>query len=238
MRFSPPLESGTLVRRYKRFLADVEVAGHGVVTMHCANTGAMRGCATPGSRVWFSTSTARRRKYAHSLELVATHDGDAAGLACVNTGRANPIVGEALNAGRIPGLPAGPVRAEPPIPDLDLAAAGRFDFAVGGELPMFLEVKSVTLCRKGIGAFPDAVSERAKRHALALARCAEAGHRATLLFCAMHTGIRQVTAADDIDPSYGAALRAAAAAGVEVTAWSCRIEPGELALANPLPVVL
>lgn len=238
MRFSPPLESGTLVRRYKRFLADVAVPGRGVVTMHCANTGAMLGCATPGSRVWFSTSSSPSRKYAHSLELVETRDGDAAGIACVNTARANRIVREALNAGRIPSLPAGPVRSEPPIPVPDQGVRGRFDFAVGTGQPVFLEVKSVTLCRNGIGAFPDAVSERAKRHALALAQCARAGHRAALLFCAAHTGIRQVTAADDIDPDYGAALRSAAAAGVEVMAWRCRIAPDELSLAGALPVAL
>lgn len=235
MRFEPPLAPGVLVRRYKRFLADVEVAGCGMVTMHCANTGAMLGCAAPGSQVWFSTSTAKHRKYAHSLELVATREGGAPSLACVNTARANAVVGEALAAGRIDGLPSGPIRREAPIPGVK----GRFDFAVGGaESPTFVEVKSVTLCRGGVGAFPDAVSERAKRHVEALARCAAAGCGAVLLFCAAHTGIRQVTAADDIDPRYGAALRRAVAAGVRVLAYGCRISSSELTLADALPVAL
>ena len=119
MRFEPSLLPGVLIRRYKRFLADVEVAGRGVVTMHCANTGAMTGCDTPGSRVWFSTSSRPERKYAHTLEIVETAAGDRIG---VNTMRANAVVEEALVAGRIPELMAERVRREVQIPD---APAGR-----------------------------------------------------------------------------------------------------------------
>ena len=197
MRFAPPLEPGSLLRRYKRFLADVRVAGRGVVTMHCANTGAMLGCDTPGSTVWFSTSNNPGRKYRHSLELVEVSDAGRSCLACVNTARPNRLVEAALLAGGI--TEVGPVtpRRETPIP----GEPGRFDFRIDGAVPTFIEVKSVTLCRDGLGAFPDAVSDRAKRHVEALARQARAGHRAILLFCAPHTGIRRVTVADDIDPA-------------------------------------
>ena len=233
MRFQPPLEAGVLVRRYKRFLADVEVPGRGVVTMHCANTGAMTGCAAPGSRVWFSTSPNPRRKYPHSWELVESQ-GAAAGRICVNTARTNAVVAEALEAGRIEALAGAPVRREAPIP----GQRGRFDFAIGSTPVTYVEVKSVTLCRAGVGAFPDAVSVRAQRHVEALTRHATGGGRAALLFCAPHTGIRAVTAADDIDPDYGAALRRAAAAGVMVLAYGCVVTPEELTLRQALPVLL
>ena len=255
MRFEPPLLPGVLIRRYKRFLADVEVAGRGVVTMHCANTGAMLGCDTPGSRVWFSTSPRPQRKYAHTLEIVETAAGNRIG---VNTARANAIVAEALVAGRIPELRAEHFRREVRIPVGEHEGApqpppsaapvtrlrspihGRFDFGLDTdqELATYVEVKSVTLARGCLGAFPDAVSERARRHVEALACCVEMGHRGVLLYCVPHTGIRYVTPADDIDPQYGRALRRAADAGVEVIAYGCTVSPREIALDGALAVVL
>ncbi len=284
MKFEPPLLPGVLIRRYKRFLADVEVAGRGVVTMHCANTGAMLGCDTPGSRVWFSTSPRPQRKYAHTLEIVETAAGK---RICVNTARANAIVAEALIAGRIPELRSEHIRREVRIPEPSageregsplarkepsageregsplarksprtmeqpspVAGAprrrlihGRFDFGLYGadtdqEPRTYVEVKSVTLARGCLGAFPDAVSERARRHVEALARCVAMGYRGVLLYCVPHTGIRSVTPADDIDPQYGSALRRAADAGVEVIAYGCTVSPREIALDGALAVVL
>ena len=284
MRFDPPLLPGVLIRRYKRFLADVEVAGRGVVTMHCANTGAMLGCDTPGSRVWFSTSPRPQRKYAHTFEIVETAAGNRIG---VNTARANAIVAEALIARRIPELVAERIRREVRIPEPSAgeregsplankkASAGeregsplarkssrtmeqpspvtgaprrrlihgRFDFGLYGadtdqEPRTYVEVKSVTLARGCLGAFPDAVSERARRHVEALARCVAMGYRGVLLYCVPHTGIRSVTPADDIDPQYGSALRRAADAGVEVIAYGCTVSPREIALDGALAVVL
>ena len=251
MRFEPPLLPGVLVRRYKRFLADVEVAGQGVVTMHCANTGAMIGCDTPGSRVWFSTSTRPERKYAHTLEIVETAAGDRIG---VNTMRANTVVEEALFAGRIPELVAERVRREVNSPSMDQAPPvagapgrrlfhGRLDFGLyrsvtEQEPSTYVEVKSVTLARGPLGAFPDAVSDRARRHVEALAHCVEIGRRGVLLYCVPHTAIHRVTPADDIDPQYGIALRRAADAGVEVIAYGCTVSPGEITLDGALEVVL
>lgn len=234
MRFVPPLEPGVLVRRYKRFLADVRVPGRGVVTMHCANTGAMLGCDMPGSPAWFSTSDNPKRKYRHSLELVEVPDGGRSCTVCVNTARPNRLVEEALVAGRIAEF--GPVtpRREVAIP----GEAGRFDFRLDAAVPTFVEVKSVTLCRGGVGAFPDAVSARAKRHVEALRRRVRAGQRGVLLFCAPHTGIRRVTVADDIDPDYGLAVREAVGAGVEVLAYGCLVTPAEVVVDGALPVEL
>ena len=283
MRFEPPLLPGVLIRRYKRFLADVEVAGRGVVTMHCANTGAMLGCDTPGSPVWFSTSSRTQRKYAHTLEIVETEAGS---RICVNTARANEIVAEALTEERIPELRAKRFRREVQVPArvregvprkkgvregvprdkrmregvprmkrmregvprMKSVREGaprkrtRFDFGLyrtdTDENPAtYVEVKSVTLARGCLGAFPDAVSERARRHVEALARCVTFGYRCVLLYCVPHTGIRRVTPADDIDPQYGAALRLAADAGVEIIAYGCRVSPQEITLDGRLSVV-
>lgn len=198
--------------------------------MHCANTGAMTGCAEPGSRVWYSTSANPRRKYAHTLELVEDADGD---LIAVNTGRANALVADALEAGLLPGFRAGlPIRREVPIPGGD---GGRFDLLVGDT---YIEVKTVTLKVAGGGAFPDAVSRRATRHVDALAALARAGRSTALVFCVLHTGIDAVRPADEIDPAYGVALRRASTAGVAIAALRCRISAQEIVPTDTVPVRL
>ncbi len=231
MRFAPPLRRGILIRRYKRFLADIETTAGKPLTIHCPNTGGMLGCADPGSMIWYSTSDNPRRKYRHTLEIVRNADGDLIG---VNTARANALVAEALSAGLVLGMPAGTsVRREVAIPE----DGGRFDLLAGD---VFMEVKSVTLLLDGAGsgAFPDAVSIRATRHVEALARLARAGTRTALVFCVQHTGIETVRPADDIDPAYGQALRRAVGDGVQVAALRCRITPQEIVPAGLLPVMV
>lgn len=236
MRFDPPLRRGVLVRRYKRFLADIVDERGRPTTIHCANTGAMTGCDMPGSPVWYSTSGNPRRKYAHTLELVGTGDGH---LICVNTLRANNLIAEALTAGTLSGFPGTPsFRREVRLP----GARGRLDFLIADgrcrRRDVHLEIKSVTLrLPGGNGAFPDAVSERATRHANALAALAAAGEHAMLGFCVLHTGIRSVRPADEIDPVYGAALRRAMSLGVAVKAVRARISPGEMTLEGQIPFV-
>jgi sugar fermentation stimulation protein A len=235
LRFDPPFAGGILRRRYKRFLADIEVACGNVVTMHCPNTGAMLGCAEPDSAVWYSTSASPTRKYPNTLELVRTRSGCMVG---VNPTRANPLVSEALEAGLIEALSGlRELRREVAVPD----ERGRFDFGaldVQGR-QVFVEVKSVTLGEgDGRGYFPDAVSERARRHVRALGRCIARGERAALVFCVQHSGVKSVAPADHIDPGYGDALREAAALGVEIYALSATIAPERLELLKTLPVVL
>ena len=213
----PELLKGRLLRRYKRFLADLEAAEGQVITVHCPNTGAMTGCADPGSVAYYSVSDNPKRKYPHTLEFVETP----VGLVSVNTGRANALVGEALAAEQIISL-AGytDIKAESKIPD----GGGRFDFLARNakQASAFIEVKSVTLYTKnGAGEFPDAVSERALKHVHALKRMVSLGHRGVLIFCAQHCGINRVSPARSIDPAYAQGLEEAIEAGIEVYAAGC-----------------
>ena len=231
MQFDALLE-GRLLRRYKRFLADVELPGGEVITVHCPNTGAMTGCAEPGSRVWLSVSDSKTRKYAHTWELVETSRG----MACIHSARANRVVREAFAAGRIPGFGDYPdIR-----PEVKYGEGSRVDLLLQGDVGrVFVEVKSVTLCREGgCGAFPDAVSERGRKHLRALQAVRDKTTRAVMFFCIFHRGINTVSAAGDIDPRYRDALQQALAAGVEVQAWGASISPQGIDLLRPLPFSL
>jgi sugar fermentation stimulation protein A len=203
-----------------------------MLTVHCPNTGAMTGCSEPGSVVWLSESPNPKRKYTHTLEMVASGSFRVG----VNTAQANRLVAEALSDRRLPALAEyATVKAEAAIPD----GRGRFDFRLTGmNLPdCYVEVKSMTLYRAGgVGAFPDAVSERALRHVDALVRRKRDGDRAVLLFCVLHTGVEVATTADDVHPAYGERLREAVAEGVEVMAWTCSIERDGMRLAREIPV--
>ena len=231
MRFEK-LQAGILLRRYKRFLADVELADGRVVTVHCPNTGAMTGCAEPGARVWLSTSQVKTRKYRHTWELVKTGRG----LACVHSALANRVAREAFVAGGVPGCETySDIRSE-----VKYGAGSRADLLL--ERPdgrVYVEVKSVTLCRgAGRGAFPDAVSERGRKHIRELQSVLAADTRALLFFCVLHNGIRSVSAAGDIDPAYREALAQAMAVGVEVLAWRVRVSTSGLEPVGPLPFTL
>lgn len=216
----PELFPGTLIRRYKRFLADVVTASGDTITVHCPNTGAMTGCVDPESRVYYSQSTNPKRKYPCTLEFVETSSG----LVSVNTGRANTLVGEALTHGRIQPLAEFlDVKAEAKIP----SGGGRFDFLARDPAgnQAYVEVKSVTLLTQGSGGeFPDAVSERALKHVKALQQMVALGHRGVLIFCAQHLAIESVSPALSIDPAYAQGLTEAAGAGVEVYAVGCQTD--------------
>lgn len=218
-----------LLRRYKRFLADIETDAGERLTIHCPNTGAMTGCADPGSAIWYGTSDNPRRKYRHTLELVRSSDGH---LICIHSARANALVAEAAAAGLLPGVCTdAPLRREVAVP----GERGRIDLHIGD---LFVEVKAVTLKLADGGAFPDAVSARATRHVETLIRLARSGRRTMLAFCVLHNGIPTVRPADEVDPAYGAALRQAAAAGVQVVAIRCPVSPTGVAPTEVVPVRL
>lgn len=228
----PPLVGGQLIRRYKRFLADVTLDDGSTVTAHCPNTGAMTGCAEPGSRVWLSRSGNPARKYPFSWELVETAGGE---LACIHSARANALALEGITTGVIRELQG----YEDVQREVKFGREGsRVDLLLQGKgKRCFVEVKSVTLdWGEGLGLFPDARSDRGRKHLRELAAIA-ATERAVLVFAALHTGLRRVAPADSIDPAYGQALREALAAGVEVLAYGCEIFPGEMRLTAALPVL-
>jgi sugar fermentation stimulation protein A len=238
MNFLPPLAEAILLRRYKRFLADVRLPDGDEITLHCPNTGAMLGCADPGSRVWYSHSNNSARKYPRTWELVETPDHH---LVCVNTARANPLVEEALRQGRIATLAGyGVLRREVVVG----GEGSRLDFVLCSHVmrpdeQCHVEVKSVTLMLPdGSGAFPDAVSARGTRHLRELLALREQGQRAVLLFCVQHTGIACVRPAAHIDPLYAQTLRHAVERGVEVLAWRSAINAQGMHLYESVPVDL
>ncbi len=228
MRFSGPLVPGRLLRRYKRFLADVELGDGRPVVAHCPNPGSMLGLAEPGREVWLSCCDDPRRRLAYALELV--RDGTA--LVGVNAARANAVVAEAIRAGAVPEL-AGydTVRRE-------VACGGsRLDFRLDGvgRAPCYVEVKSVTLRRGGPAEFPDAVTARGARHLGELAALAGRGARAVLLFLVQRADCASFTLAEDIDPAYAAAFARAREAGVEALCYACVVTRRAVALERPLP---
>lgn len=225
----------TFLRRYKRFLADVQLADGQVITVHCPNTGAMTNCLVPNSPCWISESANPKRKYRFTWE-VATVPGDH--KAGVNTARANPLVEEGIRNGLVHQLQGydsllREVRYGEERSRIDFKLSGHAD-RPGQDC--FVEVKSVTYgLEGGKGVFPDAVSDRARRHLRELIGMAAAGHRAVLFFCVQHSGISWVEPADEVDPLYGATLRDAVAAGVEVLAYRARFSEHGIALATEIP---
>jgi len=237
MQFNPPLARGVLLRRYKRFLADVQTASGETLTLHCPNTGAMANCCPAGAAILYSRSQNAKRKYPCTWEAVQVAYGHWAGI---NTGRANALVAEAVARGVIPRLPEAVPEREVNLGD------SRFDLAFGDRRDphTIVEIKSVTLGPgeddpdHGVVMFPDARTLRGQKHLRALGALAASGRRAILFFCVQHTGARVVRPADQIDPCYGQLLRDAVAAGVEVLAWRTSISPAGMCLEKPLRVDL
>ncbi|THB84772.1 DNA/RNA nuclease SfsA [Pantoea allii] len=234
MHFSPPLKPARLISRYKRFLADVMTPEGEVLTIHCANTGAMTGCATPGDRVWYSTSDSLTRKYPHSWELTETQQGH---WICVNTLRANQLVAEALDQDRLPALTGYSHRQA----EVRYGSEkSRIDFLLKADPRpnCYIEVKSVTLLHEGKGYFPDAVTIRGQKHLRELATVAAEGHRAVLLFAVLHSGIEDVSPARHIDAAYAEQLAQAQREGVEVLAYQADLSAEGMVLKSPINVSL
>ena len=231
MQFAPPLVEARLIKRYKRFLADVEI-GQSVVTVHCPNPGSMMGLAQPGSRCWLMPKTGTKLPY--GWELVESTTTGAPALVGINTTRANAIVAEGLTAGRFPGLPTARIAREVKV------GTSRLDFRLedAAGSPCWVEVKSVTLSRAaGIAEFPDAKTDRGSRHLAELAALVEGGQRAVLLFLVQRNDCREVRLADDIDPAYAAAMTQARAKGVEIRTFSCEISPAGIDAADEIAFI-
>jgi sugar fermentation stimulation protein A len=224
------LVKGRLLKRYKRFLADVELESGEVVTAHCANTGKMTGCADSDCTVWLSQNNNPARKLKYSWELSQTNAGHIIGI---HSAKANDIVDEALLAKQL-----DPLRQYDTIQrEVKIGSKSRIDFVLSnGSEQCFVEVKSVSLLAdRGVGMFPDTVSDRASRHVQELITVKKQGHRAILFFCVQHSGIKVVCPADEIDVAYGELVRQAIEQGVEVLAYGCNISTAEITLAQRLP---
>ena len=217
------LTPARLIKRYKRFLADVVLDSGEEITVHCPNTGSMKNCGEAGDRVWLSFSDNPKRKYSYTWELVAVGRdrlGNKTHVACINTSRANQLVELALKSKTITELIDYPNwKREVKYGEEN----SRIDFLLTHDSAsqpslypdVFLEVKSVTLGLddEGLGAFPDAVSKRGTKHLRELMAVKQQGHRAVLLFCVCHTGIKRVIPAVDIDPVYAQTLKEASDQG-------------------------
>jgi len=230
MKFPRPLVPGTLIRRYKRFLADVRLEDGREVTAHCANPGAMLGVMDPGLPVWLLESGDTKRKLRWSWELVET-EGTLLG---VNTAAPNRLVPEALGRAGIAELRGyDTVRREVAYGlksrvDLLLSAPGR---------PIcYLEIKNVHLRRGDWAEFPDCVTERGARHMGELAEMVRAGHRAVVLFVVQRGDCRGFRVAGDLDPAYNRAFEAARAAGVEALCYACDVSETGIDIAGSLPL--
>ncbi|MEE9139696.1 MAG: DNA/RNA nuclease SfsA [Alphaproteobacteria bacterium] len=232
MRFPEPLIHGRLVRRYKRFLCDVEVDGE-VVTAHCPNPGSMMGLLEPGSEAWLSPARDPARKLRYTWEMVRA----AGELVGINTARTNAIVAEALSLGQIPELAGYPsLRRE-----VRYGTASRIDLLLEepGKPKCYVEVKNVTLKRHGGSAeFPDAVTARGAKHLRELIEMAGAGARAVMLYLVQRQDCESFRLAADIDPAYAAGFTRARAAGVEALCYACKVSPQSIELDRPLALAL
>jgi sugar fermentation stimulation protein A len=230
--FNPPLIKGTLIRRYKRFLADIELADGNIVIAHCANTGSMTGLAEPGIPVLLSAANNPKRKLAYTWEM-SFADSTWIGI---NTGLTNRLVREALDLKKIPQLANyDNIRQE-----VAFAKGSRLDFLLTDKADSrcFMEVKSVTLRREDYLAFPDAVTQRGTRHLLALMAAVDQGARSVLFFLAQRGDGSHFKPAADIDPTYAATLQEAIDHGVEVMAWQCKLGEQQITVSKPLPMEL
>jgi sugar fermentation stimulation protein A len=222
---------GVLIRRYKRFLADVELPDGSIVTAHTPNTGSMKGLCDPGLRVWLRDTGNGNRKYPLSWELV---EAGTEVLVGINTIMANSLVCEAIEGGLIGELQGytsirKEVRYGKEQSRIDLLLEG----SSGG---CYVEVKNVTLAEDGVALFPDALTARGVKHLRELAHVAAEGHRAVIFFCVQRSDVQQVRPADRIDPLYGETLRQVVRQGVEALAYAASVTPDGIELVDRLPV--
>lgn len=232
MDLPAPLVRATLIKRYKRFLADMRLESGETVTAHCPNPGSMMGLAEPGMTVWASHSTDPKRKLAYSWQLVEA-DGALVGI---NTGHPNKIAEEAVAAGRVPALEGyASIRRE-----VKYGRNSRIDLLLEAgrdPRPCYVEIKNVHLMREPrLAEFPDSVTARGAKHLQELGDMVEAGARAVMFYLVQRDDCDRLAFARDIDPGYAQALETAVARGVEVIAHACRLSREEIVLDGPMPV--
>ncbi|MFQ6372618.1 DNA/RNA nuclease SfsA [Shewanella sp. YIC-542] len=233
MQFNPPLQPAVLLKRYKRFLADVRLAEGREITLHCPNTGAMTNCQFPGETVWYSLSDNPKRKCPGTWELMQNPQGEMIGI---NTNRANELAEEGIRRGVISELQGySHLRREVRYGEEN----SRIDILLSDDNrpDCYVEVKSATLLQGDCGYFPDAVTQRGQKHLRELMTVVEKGQRGVLMFVAQHTGIKKVAAARHIDPDYADLLTQAITHGVEVLVYATSLSPQNFQVDARLPFV-
>jgi sugar fermentation stimulation protein A len=226
----PPIrQTGTLIKRYKRFLADITLIDGTELTLHCPNSGAMRGCSAPGSPVIVSKSDNPKRKYAWTLEMVR-ENGVWIG---VNTSMTNKLVHEALNNGVIHDFG----KIESVQPEIKVSDKSRLDFLLQTETgPVYVEVKSCSLVEEGKAIFPDAVTARGTKHLHELARLIDKKTRAAVLFCVQRADGHCFAPARHIDPVYAETLAEVQKEGVQVLAYRAEVSPEEVRIVSAMEI--
>lgn len=237
MKFKQPLIPATLIKRYKRFLADVIMENGDEITVHCANPGAMEGLKEPGLKIWLSKSDNPGRKLAYSWELAQINIFDQNVLVGINTMLPNRLAREAIEAGAIPELAGydGLKR------EVSCGENSRIDILLSheGRPDCYVEVKNVHLLRRqGVAEFPDSITKRGARHLEELARMAAMGHRAVMLFIIQRNDARHFSLAADKDPVYARTFEQASRAGVECIAYDCQLSTKSITIANRLNLVI
>ncbi|MEM1235200.1 MAG: DNA/RNA nuclease SfsA [Pseudomonadota bacterium] len=234
MRFQSPLLPGRLLRRYKRFLADVVLDSGEEVTAHCPNPGSMMGLKDDGLRVWVEPNDDPKKKLKYAWRVAELPGGVMVGI---DTATPNRVAKEALHAGRVAELARyGGIR-----PEVPYGTRSRVDFLLTepGLPDAYVEIKNVHLLRNGDWAeFPDCVTERGAKHLRELMAAKEAGARAVMLYVIQHEGCARFRIAHDLDPGYARAFREAAEAGVEMLAYRCAVTHEEVILSHAVPVCL
>jgi sugar fermentation stimulation protein A len=228
----PPLTGGRLVKRYKRFLADIELETGEKVTAHCPNSGSMKGCAVPGSRVWLSQNDNPKRKYKYTWEL-AKVPGTMIGI---NTLVPNRLVKQSIENGLIDSL-AGyeHVKAE-----VKTSSHTRLDLLLETKTHQkcYVEIKNCTMVEDGVAMFPDAVTTRGQKHLDELSFLVSKGHRGVIFFLIQRTDAKVFKPAEHIDKIYAQKLREAVKNGVEVIAMDTTINTEIISIKNAVPVHL
>jgi sugar fermentation stimulation protein A len=233
VQFPDPLIPGRLIKRYKRFLADVTLDGGEVVTAHCANPGSMLSTDAPGSEVWLSPARNPERKLRYTWELIRVAGG---ALVSINTQHPNRVAEEAIAGGAIPELTGyATLRRE-----VKYGKNSRIDILLedGAKPSCLVEIKSVTMKRGNLCEFPDAVTARGAKHLDELAGQIADGHRAVMLYLAQRGDGEAFSIAGDIDPNYAEKLSHAMAAGVEAYCYECDVNPAGIQVAGPLAMRL
>jgi sugar fermentation stimulation protein A len=231
MKFPAPIEKGVLIKRYKRFLADIQLENE-VITAHCANTGSMTGVKTEGSEVWVSKAQNKNRKLGYDWQVIRIGGANV----CINTATANTIVSDAIADDLIPELRGYETLRR----EVKYGENSRIDILL--ENPntprCYVEVKNVTLSRQPpLAEFPDSPTVRGSKHLNELAQMAQDGHRAVMFYCVNRTDCTSFSLADDIDPEYVKTFKAARLAGMEILVYDCEITEDGISISNSLKIV-